>query len=153
MALTVREQLARQVAEIRAGTTPTTRVFHSNSAHGNRIIQAAEVTLTCRCDTLRKSVTNNIWGRVNVAEIGGAGAEHLLFAGSRTLVEYPNGLPTYRLTVRLQYADRPWNPPGLSHCPYLTADFDALLDALDPGATGEPPPEREKTWHDRPGLL
>jgi hypothetical protein len=78
----------------------------------------------------------------------------LLVIGSRTLVEYPNGLPTYRFTVRLQYADRPWNPPGLMPGLYPTADFDMLLDMLEPGAVPpDVPPEREKTWRDRPPLL
>jgi hypothetical protein len=150
--MTVREQLVRQVAAIRAGATPTARMVYAGRRHGHPFLRAGEVTLECRCDTPRMSVMRGVpRPRVNAAEICGAEAGHLLVVGSRTLVEYPNGLPTYRLTVRLQYADRPWNLPGLTPGLYPTADLDALLDALEPGAEAEA--GRGETWHDRPGML
>jgi hypothetical protein len=153
--VTVLEQLARQVAAIRTGTTATTRMVWNGSQQGNLTILAGEITLTCRCDTLRKSVTNNIWGRVNAAEAGGAEAGHLLVISSRSWVEtQPDGSLAYWLAIRLMYGDRPWNPPSLSPCPYPEVDFDALLAALEPVAMPpDVPPDRAETWHDRPPLL
>jgi hypothetical protein len=145
--MAVREQLAAGVARVRAaldsGGPPPVPDWP----------RCGEIAIECRCDTLRMSVTSGMWGRVNAAETCGAGAGHLFFVSSRSRVEaHRDGSLAYWLTIRLMYCDQPWN--NFTRPAYPTADFNALLAALEPGAVPpDVPPERVETWHDRPGLL
>jgi hypothetical protein len=127
--MTLREQLAVQLAAIRAGWAPTPPA---------PVPRVGEVTLECRPAKLPISRLREARGRVNAAPVGGAGAGYLLV---RAIQAEPSGLDAFRVVVRIAHREKPWIG--------VAADLDALLDALEAGA-GDGRPE---TWRDRPGLL
>jgi hypothetical protein len=141
--VTIREQLAAEVARIQGVWARTPPIVG--------VARHEEIKLECRCETLRLSVMRGVLRRVNADGIGGAAAGHLAVIGSWSRVESGGGPPAFWLTVRMTYCEVPWD--SVSPGAYATADFDALLAALEPGASPEPPPDRPETWHDRPGLL
>jgi hypothetical protein len=144
--MTVREQLAGQIAAIQAGTATVIRVNFTSPYRGNLTFHAGEITLECRPAVSSMPAIRGMQGRVNASAIGGAGAGHLLYAGSQSPREH--GDPTASpIVVRLMYGERAWNSTGITAQPYPEGDFDALLAALEPGTV---PPDVPP---DRPGLL
>jgi hypothetical protein len=135
----VREQLTERVVAIRAawGQTPP-----------GAAARVEEITLECRPGVL-PALARNALGRVNAGFVGLANAGHLLVKGCKTERVITDGEATFRNIVRMAYRERPWAenvPLG-----FLTADLDALLDALEAGADAGP--GRAETWRDRPPLL
>jgi hypothetical protein len=107
--------------------------------------QVGEVALECRLAVPPMEALHAARGRVNAAPFGGAGAGYLLVRA--VTIDAASGGAGYRVVVRIAYRERPWVGSA--------ADFGALLDALEPGAgpPSDAPPERPKTWRDRPGML
>jgi hypothetical protein len=141
--MTVREQLAAEVARIRAKWARMPPVVGAD--------RFEEITIERLRDWLPTALIVAVRGRMNAAETCGAAAGHLLLLPVYSQTKYGDGGPAYRVVARVAFADRPWD--RIKPDAYLTADFDALLAALEPGASPEPPPDRPETWHDRPGLL
>jgi hypothetical protein len=132
--MTLREQLAVQLAAIRAGWAPTPPAA---------VPRIGEIVLECRPAVLSVSATRGVIGRINAAPVGGAGAEYLLVRGIRIepIATGGGGGLRYRVTVLIAYRERPWVGQA--------ADLDALLDALE-AVVGDGRPE---TWRTRPGML
>jgi hypothetical protein len=127
--MTVREQLAMQLAAIRAGWAMTPPAA---------VPRIGEITLECQPAMLSLPAIRGMQGRINAFPVGGAGAEYLLV---RAVQAEPSGMAAFRVTVLIAYRERPWVGQ--------TADLDALLDALEAGA-GDGRPE---TWRTRKGML
>jgi hypothetical protein len=130
--MTLREQLASQLAAIRAGwaTTPPAAVP-----------RVGEVAIECRPAMLSLSAIRGMQGRVNASPIGGAGAGYLLVRAVQAEPVAAGGDAGFRVIVRVAYRERPWIGTA--------ADLDALLDALEAGAE----PGRPETWRTRKGML
>jgi hypothetical protein len=144
--MTVREQLAGQIAEIQAGTATVIRVNFTSPYRGNLTFHAGEITLECRPAVPSMPVIRGMQGRVNASAIGGAGAGHLLYAGSQSPQEHGDP-PASPIVIRLMYGERAWNSTGVTAQPYPEGDFDVLLAALDSGSVPSDVPP------DRPGLF
>jgi hypothetical protein len=139
--MTVREQLTKYVAAIRAGTRP---------------IDGESLWLNAVLPALPREAMRQALNRVNAAGTCGAPAGHLRVAGFRAyplapvlvpdaVLEAGDGTGGFLVVARLMYKDQPWNRSA--DPPFPVGDLDALLDAL------EFEPGREETWHDRKGLL
>jgi hypothetical protein len=127
--MTVRKQLELQLAAIRVvwEMTPPAPVP-----------RVGEVTLECRPAVPPMAAIRGAMGRINASPAGGTGAGYLLV---RAVTTEPSGMAAFRVVVRIAYRERPWVG--------FPADFDALLDALEPGAGAE----RPETWRTRRGML
>jgi hypothetical protein len=132
--MTLREQLAGQLAAIRVGWA-----FTPPAA----VPRIGEIVLECQPAVLSVSATRGVIGRINASPVGGAGAGYLLVRGIRIepIATGGGGGLGYRVTVLIAIRERPWVGQ--------TADLDALLDALEAGA-GDGRPE---TWRTRKGLI
>jgi hypothetical protein len=129
-----RFQLAIGVMRIHADWKRTRRV--------TGLRRFGEISLECRSHVWPVADLPNKVGRVNAVGICGASASHLLI---KEVVPVTNNL----ILIKLLYGMVPWYPhPAVDQ----TADFAALLEALEAGA-GAGRPERAETWRDRPPLL
>jgi hypothetical protein len=130
--MTLREQLAVQLAAIRVGWA-----FTPPAA----VPRVGEIALECRPVELPMTVIRAARGRINAAPIGGAGAGYLLVRAVQAEPSATGERPAFRVIIQVAYRERPWIG--------VAADLDALLDALEAGA-GDGQPE---TWRTRRGLL